>query len=281
MGYIYKIQNKINNKIYIGQTHYNINKRWSEHCSSSLELNSNYPLHCAIRKYGKENFTIEIIEEIPDELLSEHEIYWIGFYQSYAPLGKGYNATLGGEGNCLYDTQIIYNLWDDGLCITQISEQIGADRHVIRDILSSYSNYSIEESDRRGHELLWQKRGRQVLQYDLKGNYINTFDSLMDAQRKTGVSQKNIFCAITHKSYSAGGYQWKYIDDDNYIITDISNKTKKQKRAVIQILDNKEIEYESAAEASRQTGINATCIRNVCQGKNLTAGGYKWKYKGE
>lgn len=280
MGYIYKIQNKINNKIYIGQTRYNINKRWSEHCFSSFELNSNYPLHRAIRKYGKENFTIDIVEEISDDLLNEHEVYWIGFYHSYAPLGKGYNATLGGEGNRLYEAQVIYDLWDKGLCITQISEQIGADRHIITDILSSYSNYSIEESDRRGHELLWQKRSRKVQQYDLKGNYINTFDNLMDAQRKTGISQKNIFSAVAHKSYSAGGYQWKYINDD-CVITNILNKTKRQKQAVIQILEDKEIEYESAAEASRQTGISDVCIRRVCKGKSLTAGGYKWKYKGE
>ena len=102
----------------------------------------------------------------------------------------------------------------------------------------------------------------------------------MDAQRKTGISQKNIFNAVAHKGYSAGGYQWKYIDDD-YTITDISNKTKRWKQAVVQILEDKETEYESAAEASRQTGISSVCIRRVCKGENLTAGGYKWKYKGE
>lgn len=276
MGYIYKITNTINNKIYIGQTRYTIQKRWTEHCSVYNKLD--YPLYKAIRKYGQDNFIIEEIEQISDELLNEREIYWIDFYHSYAPLGYGYNVTLGGEGNRLYEQKQIYEMWDNGLCITEISEQTGADRHVVTDILKSYKNYSIEESEKRGHEFLWSKRGRKVNQYDLKGNYIATFNSLMDAQRQTGVAQKNIFWVVSHKSYSAGGYQWKYIDDD-FIITDISSKTIRQKQPVIQLINGEEKEYESAAEAARQTGINATCIRKVCQGKQNSAGGYMWKYK--
>ena len=276
MGYIYKITNTINNKIYIGQTRYTIQKRWTEHCSVYNKLD--YPLYKAMRKYGQDNFIIEEIEQISDELLNEREIYWIDFYHSYASLGYGYNVTLGGEGNRLYEQKQIYEMWDNGLCITEISEQTGADRHVVTDILKSYKNYSIEESEKRGHEFLWSKRGRKVNQYDLKGNYIVTFNSLMDAQRQTGVAQKNIFWVVSHKSYSAGGYQWKYIDDD-FIITDISSKTIRQKQSVIQLINGEEKEYESAAEAARQTGINATCIRKVCQGKQNSAGGYMWKYK--
>lgn len=276
MGYIYKITNTVNNKIYIGQTCYTIQKRWAEHCSVYNKLD--YPLYKAMRKYGQDNFIIEEIEQISDELLNEREIYWISFYHSYAPLGYGYNVTLGGEGNRLYEQKQIYEMWDNGLCITEISEQTGADRHVVTDILKGYKNYSIEESEKRGHEFLWSKRGRKVNQYDLKGNYIATFNSLMDAQRQTGVAQKNIFWVVSHKSYSAGGYQWKYIDDD-FIITDISSKTTRQKQPVIQLINGEEKEYESAAEAARQTGINATCIRKVCQGKQNSAGGYRWKYK--
>lgn len=276
MGYIYKITNVINNKVYIGQTHYTIQKRWIEHCSAFNKLD--YPLYRAMRKYGQDNFIIEEIEQVPDELLNEHEIYWIGFYHSYAPLGCGYNVTLGGEGNRLYEQKQICDLWDTGMCITEISEQTGADRHVITDILKDYQNYSTEESEKRGHKLLWTKRGRQVNQYDLKGNYITTFDTLMDAERKTGISQKNIFTVVSHKSYTAGGFQWKYIDDP-FEIKDVSKKTKKQKRPVIQFKNNEEVEYESAAEAERQTGISAISIRRVCQEKGNTAGGFKWKYK--
>ena len=53
-----------------------------------------------LKKYGIKHFSIEQIEECPDEILSNREIYWIKFYDTY---NNGYNATLGGEGCPKYD----------------------------------------------------------------------------------------------------------------------------------------------------------------------------------
>lgn len=55
---IYKITNNINNKIYIGQS-VHIKRRWAEHCKPS----SDSLISKAIKKYGKDNFTFEIIEK--------------------------------------------------------------------------------------------------------------------------------------------------------------------------------------------------------------------------
>ena len=86
---IYKITNKINNKIYIGQSNNPI-RRFSEHKYN----NSNSVIHRAINKYGVNNFTFEIIEEdIPN--YNEREKYWIKFYDCKCP--NGYNETDGGE----------------------------------------------------------------------------------------------------------------------------------------------------------------------------------------
>ena len=90
---IYKIENQLNNMIYIGQSK-NIAQRWKNHRASAKKENT--PLYCAIRKYGIENFTFEVIEECEIEQLNDREIYWIAFYNSYK---KGYNQTPGGEGN--------------------------------------------------------------------------------------------------------------------------------------------------------------------------------------
>ena len=57
---IYKSTNKINNKIYIRQS-VNIQQRFYTHCSDALTKQDNNYFHNAIRKYGKENFYIEII----------------------------------------------------------------------------------------------------------------------------------------------------------------------------------------------------------------------------
>ena len=69
---IYKITNLLNNKIYIGQS-LNIERRFKEHCYKGKE--SRIPLDLAIQKYGKDNFTFEIIENCLKEELNEKETY--------------------------------------------------------------------------------------------------------------------------------------------------------------------------------------------------------------
>ena len=56
-----------------------------------------------MRKYGIDIFSIDIIEEVPIEQLSDKEQYWIQYYNSY---NNGYNATIGGDGKQLYDYNI-------------------------------------------------------------------------------------------------------------------------------------------------------------------------------
>ena len=96
MGFIYKITNKVNDKVYIGQTKRTIKIRWKEHLKkASIPSSQKLPLYKAMNRYGKENFSIEKIEECEDSQLDEREIYWISFYDSYY---NGYNGTEGGIG---------------------------------------------------------------------------------------------------------------------------------------------------------------------------------------
>lgn len=90
---IYKIEDKINQKVYIGQST-NITTRWRRHRSEANNLNNSYPLYCAMRKYGLENFSFEIIEECSKEDLDSRERYWIKEFDSYY---NGYNQTSGGK----------------------------------------------------------------------------------------------------------------------------------------------------------------------------------------
>lgn len=89
---IYKITNRINGKIYIGQSK-NPKERFQSHCSPSSNKS---PVDCAINKYGRENFDFEIIEkDIID--YNEKEKYWIAAYNSLVP--NGYNISEGGKGS--------------------------------------------------------------------------------------------------------------------------------------------------------------------------------------
>lgn len=95
---IYKITNKINNKIYIGQTYKPINVRFKEHLKESNKIKSKHLICRAIKKYGKNNFTIELIDTaITKEELNAKEIYWIKQFNAKNK-SVGYNLTDGGEG---------------------------------------------------------------------------------------------------------------------------------------------------------------------------------------
>lgn len=91
LGYIYKITNKKNGKAYIGQS-INYRKRITMHKMG----NRGCVIHKAITKYGKQNFTYEILERIPQEHLDEREITWIAAFNTF--YGEGYNCTPGGQG---------------------------------------------------------------------------------------------------------------------------------------------------------------------------------------
>jgi len=87
---IYKITNKINEKSYIGQSKH-IKRRWREHVNG-LE---NSVISTAIKKYGKENFIFEVLEQCSIKELNNKEIYYIDKFKTY---GEGYNMTTGGDG---------------------------------------------------------------------------------------------------------------------------------------------------------------------------------------
>lgn len=89
---IYMAKNKVNNKIYIGQTIKTLEQRKAQHIATALSGNG-FRFHNAIRRYGIDNFVWSIVEEVNDiNKLSEREIYWIRFYDSY---NTGYNSTIG------------------------------------------------------------------------------------------------------------------------------------------------------------------------------------------
>lgn len=105
IGYIYKITNLVNNKVYIGKTIQGIKARWYGHLKKAKTGQGHY-LHSAIRKYGPQNFKIEeVCKCYSPEELNEQEIYWISFYHSMNPK-LGYNLTSGGEINPMEEEQV-------------------------------------------------------------------------------------------------------------------------------------------------------------------------------
>lgn len=138
-GLIYKITNKINKKIYIGQTIRSLKARWKRHTRGTSRCTS---LSNAIKKYGAENFTIEVIDKAttPDEL-NKKEIYWIAYYKSDEK-EFGYNIQIGGRnGNKDHyklsekDELEIERLDADGISHIKIGEIFGINRKTVTFIL--------------------------------------------------------------------------------------------------------------------------------------------------
>lgn len=207
MGYIYCITNLINSKRYVGKTTTTIEERWKEHCQDSQrERCEKRPLYSAFNKYGIENFKIEELEYIDNNnLLSDRELYWIKELETYG--SKGYNASRGGDGKLLYDHNEIIELARLGYTSSQISEKIGCCKDIIYKVLKS-NNVKLRNNS-----------SKLIAQFDLAGNYIQTFFGSGEAQQwlidKGITTNKNAKAHIKrcccNKEPQCYGYIWKYL----------------------------------------------------------------------
>ena len=156
-GFIYKITNKVNGKSYIGQTIQNVKERFYQHCATKCsKAVSNMAIHRAIKKYGKSNFTVEVIEEIDSANLNDRERYWIKCYNSY---NNGYNSTKGGQDGCKpfkdLDVESIIKEYNTGKSLRTLGTIFKVDKQTIKDLLIRHNvelrttrTYKLSQKDR-------------------------------------------------------------------------------------------------------------------------------------
>ena len=158
MGYIYKITNTLNDKVYIGQTIKTVQKRFTQHKNNSnKEYFSQIVLYKAFNKYGIENFVCEEIEEVPNDKLDEREKYWIEYYDSYF---NGYNSTLGGRTTQLYnwDTDDIIEKYMILKSARAVAKEIGCDHSTIDRILNENGVKRFTPSQQQSKPLYFKKK---------------------------------------------------------------------------------------------------------------------------
>lgn len=156
-GFIYKITNTINGKSYIGQIIQNVKERFYQHCATKCsKAVSNMAIHRAIKKYGKSNFTVEVIEEIDSANLNDRERYWIKYYNSY---NNGYNSTKGGQDGCKpfkdLDVESIIKEYNTGKSLRTLGTIFKVDKQTIKDLLIRHNvelrttrTYKLSQKDR-------------------------------------------------------------------------------------------------------------------------------------
>lgn len=217
MSKIYKIENDINDKVYIGKTEFSLEKRFKEHCQDSQKITKEKrPLYNAMRKYGIEHFFISELEDCSREKSAEREKYWIDFYESYS---KGYNATLGGDGKTYINAEEILKLWEDGSLIKEIAEKVKHDKTMISKILI---NYGISKEDIKNRQFKNIKKRVNILDKNTN-EILHTFESTREAARflieKKSLRASSIGGYSSHigevckgKRKTCEGYKWSYTD---------------------------------------------------------------------
>ena len=131
---IYVIKNRINNKVYVGQS-VDAGRRFISHCKPSSN-NGNSLIARAIQKYGAHNFWYEILESQVEDY-NEKEEYWIDKLNSLAP--NGYNVLNGGdEPPVHYSTDHPLSPFDDLGTVDLIKNDLRSSDLSLADIAEKY-----------------------------------------------------------------------------------------------------------------------------------------------
>jgi group I intron endonuclease len=238
---IYKITNKANDKIYIGQT-VRYEERMKEHFSK--ELCTGKKFKNAINKYGEDSFICEVLEEFDESddkdslrtILDEREQFYLDLYKPFDDIGYNLQKSVGHTNlgrkwsdevkKSISDSLKKYHETHDnsfkGRTHTEESKKKMSDALIGRTYseeqkqkmrLTSIKNNSIQ------HITDWQEKNgdprlKPITQLDKQtGSIISTFTSTTNAYEKTGIGRTSITNCLRGYSKSAGGYKWEYFDN--------------------------------------------------------------------
>lgn len=209
-------------KYYVGQT-INEEGRFKAHIYNAITRKDNSHFYNAIRKYGLENFIYCVLEEnILRENLNMKEQEWIEYYDSYY---NGYNMTLGGDGvrrlviseetrRKLSNSHKGRDVWNKGKHGIYSKETIKRMSESSKGKHQSYETKKKISNGLKGRPSPFKgktsPKRKKVLKYDLNGNFIKEYTSMMEAAKENPKCGNNIGAVCQGKRIQAGGFIWKY-----------------------------------------------------------------------
>lgn len=179
---VYKITNKLNNKIYIGITNQGSGARYRHHWYEA-RIGEPSPIHKSMAKYGEDNFILEIIDFAENaKELKEKEKYYIKFFNS-RDRKIGYNLTDGG----------------DGTFGRKHSEEA-------KKRMSETQKLNYSDEHRKAVAESNARRTKKVLMFDKDLNVIKEFNSLKEAAAETKIHSTTI-----RKSIRGNKISYEYV----------------------------------------------------------------------
>lgn len=212
---VYRVVNKITDKVYIGATSQSIQQRRLDHIYKSNQASATV-FQEAIATFGIDAFIWNQIDTASNQNeLAEKEIQYIKDYDSFQ---LGYNLNKGGGGfrkkvfQYELDTGTLVGTYDN---LTTASEAINVTKKSISNVCLGidktckgyYWSYAFIERYIPQIDL----RKKQVIQLSLEGNLLNTFDSASQASKMTGVSKSCITRCCRAERTQSKGFLWRYI----------------------------------------------------------------------
>lgn len=206
---IYYITNLINGKQYVGQTTQTLKVRFAEHCRKD----KGYIGH-AIQKYGKENFSIELLDTAQNiNELNEKEIYWIARLNTIAP--QGYNLCYGGGVTIGYTHKLQSRRL---MSVTKKRNKVmqGENNHFYGKHHTDESRAKMSSKWQTGERVMTEEHKEKMRKahFTRKVRNVTTgeeFDSVKQASEKYNLKDTHITRVCKGKRKSTGGYKWEYV----------------------------------------------------------------------
>ena len=119
------------------------------------------------------------------------------------------------------------------------------------------------------------------MQYSSDGSFIQSYESIDEAERNTGIRSKYILQSIRGQHILAGKFIWRESDDgfiSNFIKIPKDNRTNRRK--ILQLsLSNEYIQtFDSISEAAKHFEISPSSISKCLTGKSSSCNNFHWKY---
>jgi hypothetical protein len=121
-----------------------------------------------------------------------------------------------------------------------------------------------------------------IIQFDLNGNHIQEFPSIIDAANSLNIIHQKISICLSKKRYYSSGFLWLSKKEyDKGILPIWDYKKSSRKRIIQQFSKENELikEFNSAAEAAKELNISKNGILNCVSNFSKSAKGFIWKYK--